>query len=54
MEGTAYDDLTSVIREVMTAEAEYRRRGYAIIDITDLTIEQTVARIIETLQLRPR
>ena len=54
VQGTAYDDLASIIREVMAAEAEYRRRAYAIIDITDLTIEQTVARILETLELRPR
>jgi len=53
MKGTPYDDLGSVIREVMNAEAEYRRRGYAIIDVTGLTIEQTVARIFQTLSLRP-
>jgi regulator of PEP synthase PpsR (kinase-PPPase family) len=52
VEGTSYDDLVSIIREVMTAEEEYRRRGYATIDTTDLTIEQTVARIIETLRLQ--
>lgn len=52
VQGTAYEDLNSVIREVMAAEAEYRRREYPIIDVTDLTIEQTVARIIERLQLR--
>lgn len=50
--GAAYDDLESVIREVMDAEAEYRRRGYAIIDVTNLTIEQIAARILETLNLR--
>ena len=53
LEGTSYDDLGSIIRELMAAEAEYRRRGYPIIDVTDLTIEQTVARIFETLKLRP-
>ena len=53
-EGTAYEDLQSVIREVMAAEAEYRRRGYPIIDVTDLTIEQTAARILETLKLHPK
>ena len=53
-EGTAYEDLNSVICEVMPAEAEYRRRGYPIIDVTNLTIEQTVARILETLRLRPK
>lgn len=54
VEGTPYDDLGSIIREVMAAEAEYRRRGYPIIDVTDLTIEQTVAQILETLSLRPK
>jgi regulator of PEP synthase PpsR (kinase-PPPase family) len=51
-EGTAYENLQSVIREVMAAEAEYRRRRYPIIDVTTLTIEQTIARFPEKLQLR--
>jgi regulator of PEP synthase PpsR (kinase-PPPase family) len=51
-EGTDYDDLQSVIQEVMSAEAEYRRRGYPIIDVTSLTIEQTIARFPEHLQPR--
>jgi hypothetical protein len=50
--GANYDDLDSVIREVMDAEAEYRRRGFPIIDVTHLTIEQTAARIVEVLKLR--
>jgi len=50
VEGTAYEGLDNVIREVMAAEAEFRRRNYPIIDVTELTIEQTVARILETLQ----
>ncbi len=54
IEGTAYEDLSSVIREVMAAEAEYRRRRYPIIDVTSLTIEQTAARILDTLKLRPK
>jgi hypothetical protein len=52
--GTDYDDLDKIIAEVMAAETEYRARGYPIIDVTDLTIEQTAARILETLKLRPR
>lgn len=51
--GSAYDDLPSVIREVMEAEAEYRRRGWPVIDVTSLTIEQTAARIVEVLGLTP-
>lgn len=54
VQGTPYDDLASIIREVMWAEDKYRRRGYAIIDVTDLTIEQTFARILEVLNLRPK
>ena len=50
-EGTAYEDLGSVIREVMEAEEEYRRRGYSIIDVTNLTIEQTASQILQTLKL---
>ncbi len=46
-----YDDLRFVIREVMDAEAEYRKRGYTIIDVTDLTIEQTAAQILDRLKL---
>ena len=53
-EGTAYDDLEQIIGEVMAAEQEYRKRGYPIIDVTDLTIEQTAAQILETLKLRIR
>lgn len=51
-EGTDYEDLKSVIREVMEAESEYRRRGYPIIDVTTLTIEQTIARFPENLLRR--
>ena len=40
------------IREVMEAESEYRRRGYPIIDVTTLTIEQTIARFPENLLRR--
>lgn len=54
VEGTEYDDLRAVIREVMAAEAEYRKRGYPVIDITDMTIEQTAARILKLLKLPPR
>ena len=52
--GTDYEDLKSVVREVMNAEEEYRKRGYPIIDVTTLTIEQTAARILEELKLQPR
>jgi regulator of PEP synthase PpsR (kinase-PPPase family) len=48
-----YDELKHVIREVMDAEAEYRRRGYPVIDVTTNTIEQTASRIMEALSLTP-
>ena len=49
-DSTSYEDLQSVIREVMAAEAEYRRRGYPIIDVTNITIEQSAAQILEVLK----
>ena len=49
--GTSYEDLQSVIREVMNAEAEYRRRGYTIIDVTNTTIEQNAAQIMQAVPL---
>lgn len=49
-----YDNLQKVIREVMETEAEYRRRGYPIIDVTNRTIEQVAAEILEKLKLSPR
>ena len=48
-----YDDLPSVIREVMAAEAEFRERGYPMVDVTELTIEQTAIKILEALKLSP-
>lgn len=52
LKGAAYEDLRSVIREVMEAEAEFRKRGYPIIDVSDITIEQSAAQIIQALKLR--
>lgn len=52
--GTEYDDLQGIIAELMAAEAEYRKRGYALLDVTHMTIEQTAARILEALKLQPR
>ncbi|QDU55827.1 pyruvate, phosphate dikinase/phosphoenolpyruvate synthase regulator [Aeoliella mucimassa] len=52
--GTSYEDLQSVIREVMNAETEYRRRGYLIIDVTRATIEQTAAQIMQAVPLKPK
>ncbi len=49
--GTDYDALENVIREVVEFEAECRRRGYEMIDVTNLTIEQTAAHILKALNL---
>ncbi|MEQ8785385.1 MAG: pyruvate, phosphate dikinase/phosphoenolpyruvate synthase regulator [Pirellulaceae bacterium] len=54
LEGVKYHNLTDVIQEVMQAEAEYRKRKYPLIDITNLTIEQTAARVLESLKLQIR
>ncbi|MCA9235844.1 MAG: kinase/pyrophosphorylase [Planctomycetales bacterium] len=47
--GVDYDNLESVIRELTEVEAEFRRRKWPVIDVTGLTIEQTAARILNTL-----
>ena len=49
-EGTMYGDLRSVIREVMDAESEYSRRGYPVIDVTNLTIEQSAAQVLAAVK----
>jgi regulator of PEP synthase PpsR (kinase-PPPase family) len=54
LEDVKYHDLSAVIEEVMQAEAEYRKRKYPVIDITNLTIEQTAARVLESLKLQIR
>ena len=51
--GTDYDDLKSVIREVLDFEAECRKRGYPMLEATNMTIEQTSAQILKTLKLVP-
>lgn len=49
--GTEYDDLKSVIREVLDFETECQRRGYPLIDATNATIEQTAAQVLMKLKL---
>lgn len=51
LKGVKYHNLPDVIQEVMQAEEEYRKRKYPTIDITNLTIEQTAARVLESLKL---
>jgi regulator of PEP synthase PpsR (kinase-PPPase family) len=47
--GSSYSDLRSVVREVAHAEAEYRRRGYPILDVTNLTVEEVAATVLRLL-----
>jgi regulator of PEP synthase PpsR (kinase-PPPase family) len=47
--GSSYSDLRSVVREVVHAEAEYRRRGYPILDVTHLTVEEVAATVLRLL-----
>lgn len=54
LEDTSYNDLQAVRREVMDAEAEYRRRGWPIVDVAGSTIERTAAQIVELLHLPVR
>jgi regulator of PEP synthase PpsR (kinase-PPPase family) len=41
-----YAGLRSVIEEVVYAETEYRRRGYPILDITGMTVEEIAANVL--------
>lgn len=54
VESSDYDNLQKVIREVMETDAEYRKRGYPVIDVTNRTIEQVAAEILEKLKLTPK
>jgi [pyruvate, water dikinase]-phosphate phosphotransferase / [pyruvate, water dikinase] kinase len=53
-EPTAYNSLDAIIREIVACDAEFRRRGYPLIDVTQFTIEQTAAAIIDSLGISPR
>ncbi|MCC6579635.1 MAG: kinase/pyrophosphorylase [Phycisphaeraceae bacterium] len=43
-----YATLQDVIREIVWAESEYRKRGWPILDITGMTIEKAAATVLET------
>ena len=49
MNNLKYVDQHAVIREVMYAEREYSRRGYPILDITGMTIEEITANVLRLL-----
>ncbi len=51
-EPTAYAKLRSVIEEVMWAQEQYRARGYPVLDISDLTVEQIGANVLKLRKLR--
>ncbi len=44
-----YYDLRSVVEEVVFAEREYRKRGYPVLDITRMTIEEIAANVLRLL-----
>jgi regulator of PEP synthase PpsR (kinase-PPPase family) len=48
-ESGGYSDLRSVIREVMEAEHIYRQLDIPLVDTSELTIEETAARVLEAL-----
>ena len=47
-----YIDQRAVIREVMNAEREYAKRGYPVLDITGMTIEEITANVLRLLGTR--
>ncbi len=54
LESFEYEDLASVIREVMEAEKIYKERGWPVIDTTDLAVEETSALVLAELKLKPK
>ncbi len=49
---TNYGNLREIIREVMAAEEEYRRRKLPVLDITGMTIEKIAAWVLKTLRVK--
>jgi regulator of PEP synthase PpsR (kinase-PPPase family) len=50
----AYAEFVEIYEELDQAEAVHRRLGCPVIDITELSIEETAARIIRLVELRQR
>lgn len=46
-----YSGVRETIREVMDAEAIYQELGIPMIDVTDTTVEETAARVLQLLKL---
>lgn len=49
-----YQDLQEVIREVVEAEKIYKKKGWPVIDTTDLAVEETSAHILQEIHLKPK
>jgi [pyruvate, water dikinase]-phosphate phosphotransferase / [pyruvate, water dikinase] kinase len=49
-----YTDLHRVIREVMEAEEIYRKKGWPIINTTELAVEETSALVLAKLGMKPK
>lgn len=54
LESFDYEELQSVVREVMDAEKIYRQKGWPVIDTTELAVEETSALVLAQLQLKPK
>jgi len=52
--GFYYSDMRAVIREVVEAESLFKSRGWPRLDTTGLAVEETAARVVQTLSLRPK
>lgn len=54
MERIPYENVRSVIREVMDAEQLYKKKGWPVIDTTELAVEETCALVLAGLKLKPK
>ncbi len=49
-----YQKLDAVTAEVMKAERIYKKKGWPVIDTTDLVVEETSTLVLSTLKLQPK
>ncbi len=54
LESFEYEELRSVVREVMDAEKIYHDKGWPVIDTTNLAVEETSALVLAELKLKPK
>lgn len=52
LEDLSYYDMRSVVREVVFAEREYRKRGYPILTITGKTVEELAVIVLRELNIK--